>query len=234
MTGLLYIAVFAATVGCALGLALSRRADHAAFWLMGAMLGIAVDFLLMSQELLAFIQIIVYVGAVMVLFLFVIMLLNLRKPEPPLREMMTPFRIASHALVILGLAMALWGFAGDSAKAVPASQELRDAAPAAFSNEGVKRVVVELMTTWIYPFELVSLLLLAAVVGAVVVARRRPILLIDSTDAPRSSEAPKDAPPQFSANEGPSSSSSADIAAAGGSSPSGRLMKKASAAPSQH
>jgi NADH-quinone oxidoreductase subunit J len=175
MFGLTYALVFAITLACGLGVVFARRADHAAFCLMGAMFGIAANFLLMGQEMLAFIQIIVYVGAIMVLFLFVIMLLNLREPEGRLLESVTPTKAACFGASFLALAL-LWIFIlNDSTKIA-----LPDAPTGRFDPHGAKAVAVSLFTRWVYPVELIALLLLAAVIGAVVIARRRPILHIET------------------------------------------------------
>jgi NADH-quinone oxidoreductase subunit J len=218
MFALIYFALFAVTLGCGAGLLLARRADHAAFWLMGAMFGIAANFLILSQELLAFVQIIVYVGAVMVLFLFVIMLLNLREPEPPLRESLTPQRIACYAMVALAAGMVVLGFLTGQSAEVFVQEAAQTPRPAPFSEEAVKEVVVDLLTTWIYPFEIISLLLLASVVGAIIIARRRPLLMIDAAEQPSGPASPS----------GRVSGGPKPTPAPSSSSPSGRLVKKTS------
>src|SRR5690606_37584079 len=81
MIELLYMAVWIATLVFGISVVLSRRADHAAFNLMGVMVCLGANFLVLGFQFIGFLQLIVYVGAIMVLFLFVIMLLNLRQPE---------------------------------------------------------------------------------------------------------------------------------------------------------
>lgn len=193
---LIYFIVFAATLAGGLGAALARRADHAAFCLMAAMFGIAVNFLFMAQEFLAFAQVIVYVGAIMVLFLFVIMLLNLREPEEPLWSKPTPFKLASvaSAAVALFLAVVLV-FGGESAIDPDSLPKLSGS----FDPRANTQVAVDLFTVWVYPLEIISLLLLAAVIGSIVIARRRPILMIDAAEAtPASGPKPVEPPPDAS------------------------------------
>jgi NADH-quinone oxidoreductase subunit J len=117
--------------------------------------------------MIAALQVIVYAGAIMVLFLFVIMLLNLRTDDPERGRR----RLASRALAWAGgvlLAVELAWLVRTPPVAGP------DAAPAGYG--GARAVAESLFTTFLLPFELTSILLLVAVVGAVVLAQkqRRP------------------------------------------------------------
>lgn len=127
---------------------------------------LAVLYLTLQAQFIAIIQILVYAGAIMVLFLFVIMLLKLGD-EQQLQEKLTAKKAISVALCLalfaqLGLAFSM---TGDHASSVlhPRSVELGM----------VETIGRSLFTTYLFPFETVSILLLAAIVGAIVLAKKR-------------------------------------------------------------
>ncbi len=130
--------------------------------LIVVLVALAVLFLQLSAEFVAALQVIIYAGAIMVLFLFIVMMLNLRKDEfgsdrlPGIGVLGT---LAAGAL--LGEMVIL--FSGEQSVAVPS--------PEGFG--GVRSVGRALFGGYLFPFELTSLLLLAAVLAAVVLARRR-------------------------------------------------------------
>jgi len=163
---------------------LSRSALMAVLWLTVTMLSLAAIYVLLSAEFVAAIQVLVYAGAVMVLFLFVIMLLNLGHPTSDMRG---PAAVAT-TVVIAGLLaiqlFALWSYSPDRlAGEVAQAPQLRDpaalfaagqAARHAAAEQGVVgAVAAPLFQTYLVPFELTSILLLAAMVGAVVLAKRK-------------------------------------------------------------
>jgi len=163
---------------------LSRSTLSAVLWLTATMLSLAAIYLLLSAEFVAVIQVLVYAGAVMVLFLFVVMLLNLSTTTSDLRG---PASLAA-AVVIVGLLViqlaALWHYTpGRLAAEVAQSPAFADpnalfAAGDLARREAVARGVVggvaaPLFQTYLVPFEITSVLLLAAIVGAVVLAKRR-------------------------------------------------------------
>lgn len=160
-------AMFAGTaIGCALGVVFHRNPVHCALLLVGVLLSLSGLFVLLSAPFIAALQVIVYAGAIMVLFLFVVMLLNV-KGETPL---LTPgaakgFGILFALVVLVEL---LWTVLSPAGK----SSGLPEAVlPSEFgSPEAIGRV---LYTVWLYPFEITSILLLVAVVGAVVLAKRK-------------------------------------------------------------
>ncbi len=126
---------------------------------------LAVTFVLLEAHMIAALQVIVYAGAIMVLFLFVIMLLNLQAEAP---EAGGPGRTGLRIAAWIGgggLAAQLIWLVLRGGSATPA------AAPAGYgSAEAVAR---SLYTDFLFPFELTSLLLLVAVIGAVALAQRR-------------------------------------------------------------
>jgi len=152
-------------VATALGVLLSRNPVYAAMNLVAAFFFLAGLYVLLTAHLIAFMQVLVYAGAVMVLFLFVIMLLSLGD-EHLVRE---PSKRA----------MQWVGVVGAVALALVIAFAIQQAVPdvAAASVDGyfgtVKAVGRVLFTDFLLPFEATSLLLLVAIVGAVVVAKER-------------------------------------------------------------
>jgi NADH-quinone oxidoreductase subunit J len=164
MTGdLVAFALFAAlAVGAALGLILKRNAIHGALFLVVNLACVAALYLMLGAEFLAAAQIIVYAGAIMVLFVFAIMVLIPGKEEtgPDPRRGVRVLALPIGAVLFVQLAMIL----------VP-RREAPTAPPPSGSAESLGQL---LFTDYLFPFELTSVLLLAAMVGVLVLARRRP------------------------------------------------------------
>jgi NADH-quinone oxidoreductase subunit J len=155
-----------------------------ALWLVSTMFALAGIYVLLNAQFIAAMQVLVYAGAVMVLFLFVIMLLNLSHDEEDIKK---------GPVVLLGLLLAA-GFVGamvairDTSVAGLAAQLGAGPAPsspllalpggaavqstAAFNN-AIGAVAKPMFETYLVPFEVTSILLLAAAVGAVVLAKRK-------------------------------------------------------------
>jgi NADH-quinone oxidoreductase subunit J len=163
---------------------LSRSTISAVLWLTATMLALAAIYLLLGAEFVAAIQVLVYAGAVMVLFLFVVMLLNLSSATSDLRG---PASVAA-AVVIVGLLViqlaALWRYTpGRLAAEVAQSPAFADPSAIFAAGDLARREVVArgvvgavaapLFQSYLVPFEITSVLLLAAIVGAVVLAKRR-------------------------------------------------------------
>ena len=138
-----------------------------ALFLIATMISLAILFLALNAPFLAAIQIIVYAGAIMVLFLFVIMLLNLRKDEfgPERRKAQRFFAILFGFLFLILLATAI--DVGLSTLGHP------EAATEKVTPAGVEALAEVLFTEYLFPFELASVLLLVAIVGAIVMAKRK-------------------------------------------------------------
>jgi NADH-quinone oxidoreductase subunit J len=153
------IAVIA--VGSALGLVLKRNPIHGALFLVVNLGSIAALYLMMGYEFLAFAQVIIYAGAIMVLFLFAIFVLIPGKeetgPDPRRAWRLLAVPLGGVLLLELVLVVAVRG----TAPAAPAP-------PLAFQAS-----MALLFTDYLFPFELTSVLLLAAMVGVLVLARRR-------------------------------------------------------------
>jgi NADH-quinone oxidoreductase subunit J len=159
----IFFVVAALAILSALAVILHPHPVYSALALIVTLFQIAVLFLLLDAQMVAFLQILVYAGAIMVLFLFVIMLLNLeREPEPP----PAPWRIG---MLALGAALALefgWFFL----RRLPSS--LRRPATLDPEYGSVTALARTLFRDHALSFEITSILLLVAVVGAVVLAKR--------------------------------------------------------------
>jgi NADH-quinone oxidoreductase subunit J len=150
----------------ALGMVLNTRNTVAsALSLVGTMVSLGAIYLLLEAYLVAAFQIMVYGGAIVVLFLFVVMLLNLSTDEfPPGRQ-----RLIKSAFVIAGvaiLAQILIALGHDPLFAAPP-----EAVPEGYG--GYRQVGISLYTDYVLLVEMASLLLLAAIVGALILAKRK-------------------------------------------------------------
>lgn len=166
----LLFAVMAA--GGAIMMIASRNPVSSLMYLVLAFFALSGIFVLLDAHFLAAVQVIVYAGAIMVLFLFVIMLLNLgHREEIDMRGHLARL-VALVAGSALFAAVAAFVFRGDLATL--AGEESRLAVEAMVRSRGAVGALAEpLFTGYIVPFELTALLLLVAIVGAVVLARRR-------------------------------------------------------------
>ena len=161
MSMALFLVVAAMTVGSALLVVLHRSPVYSAIGLVGTLGLLAMLFLGLDAQIVGFLQVIVYAGAIVVLFLFVIMLLNLQEqPEsfsaPALVGMAVAAGVALSTIVAVGIA-----------KSPLATPPLRDG----FGS--TVPLAERLFTTYLLPFELTSVLLLVAIIGAVVLGKKR-------------------------------------------------------------
>jgi NADH-quinone oxidoreductase subunit J len=147
-----------------IGLILNRNPVHAALSLILNFFSIAGLYLSLESQFLAVIQILVYAGAIMVLFLFVIMLLNLNKETSD-----GPFTFARMAAWVLGIAFMVEMFVILRGQFSTGTGDLHEKA---FTWGTVENIGAIMMTKYIFPFEMISVVLLAALVGAIVVAKR--------------------------------------------------------------
>jgi NADH-quinone oxidoreductase subunit J len=155
-----FLVVAATAVVTAVGLVVRPNPLHGALFLVGNLFCVAVLFLMLRAEFLALAQVIVYAGAIMVLFIFAIMLLIPGRAESG----PDPLARARRFAVPVGAALALIVLVVAGRTAGPAAQ----AAPG-----GVEAVGRLLFTDYLFPFEVTSLLLLAALVGTLTLAKRR-------------------------------------------------------------
>jgi len=161
---LLFFYLFAAiAVAGALGMVLNtRNTVAAALSLVLTMVSLGGVYVLLEAYLIGVLQILVYAGAILVLFLFVVMLLNLRRDEfSPQRQLATKIVAVAIGLAVLALFLQIVQGAFGT--------------PAAISEDfgGYRQVGTALFTDYVLAFEATSLLLLAAMVGAVILAKRK-------------------------------------------------------------
>jgi NADH-quinone oxidoreductase subunit J len=165
----------------AMTVVLRRNPVYSALGLMAAFLAFAVIFVKLNATFLAAMHVLVYTGAILVLFLFVIMLLNLSEKELGAehpRAVKGLLAVAAAALVGV-VSLALWKEASLRAPVKPLAEQrvVTDGAVTATVTPeawgGVEHVAQELFRTWIFPFELVSALIVVAILGAVVLAKKK-------------------------------------------------------------
>ena len=159
------------TIAGALGVLAARQPVHSALLLVMTLFGVAVLFVSQEAHFLAAVQVIVYAGAIVVLFLFVIMLLGVDRNEDLRTETLKGQRQIAAVLGVLALAepVALSRF-----HFVLGSKSTAGAASEAGAN--VELIGKSVFTRYLYAFEITSVLLIIAVIGAVVLSRRaRPL-----------------------------------------------------------
>ena len=166
-------------------LCITRRNPIASvLWLVSCMFALAGIYVLLQAEFIAAVQVLVYAGAVMVLFLFVIMLLNIGGAPLSLRRWPMWVTGLGVSAVMGAELVALRGYSPDrlarelSTMPGPVNPALvfpeGAAAQAATTAQGVVGGIAEpLFTSYLIPFEITSVLLLAAVIGAVVLAKKK-------------------------------------------------------------
>lgn len=158
---IIFFALAAVAVLGAVSLILQREPIHSALSLIVVMVALAGLYLLMGAEFVAAVQIIVYGGAIMVLFIFVIMLLNAGEEERT-----NVSRLAYYAGIPLAVAVT-----GLIAAAIVSSSAALPAR-AAETLTSTRTLSTLLFTEFVYPFELTSFLILVAILGAIVLAQR--------------------------------------------------------------
>ena len=165
---LVFIVAAAICLTGALGVILARNPVHSALMLVMTLFGIAVLFVAQEAHFLAAVQVIVYAGAIVVLFLFVIMLLgvdraqNLELSILPIQRWAALVFGAGSLLLLVGLIVVV-------NEPVTGAEAMGGAAS---GDENVRLLARSLFSDHVYAFELTSLLLVIAVIGAVVLARK--------------------------------------------------------------
>jgi NADH-quinone oxidoreductase subunit J len=162
-----FVAALAIVVG-AIGVVVSRNPVHAALNLVLTLFGVAVEFVNQQADFLAAVQVIVYAGAIVILFLFVIMLLGVDREEnvaaEPLRGQ-RPMAVVLGAMVLVELAVL-----GRVSNWTTGTRSV--AGPLTGAGENIGKLGQSIFTRYLWPFEITSVLLVIAVIGAVVLARR--------------------------------------------------------------
>jgi NADH-quinone oxidoreductase subunit J len=159
-----FVLVGIATLGAALVTVTTRQLVHAALWLVVALGGIAVEYLLLTAEFIAWVQVLIYVGSVVVLLLFGLMLTKApigRSPDADSENRWAALAVASAS------AAALVWVVVDAFRTTWIDLD----GPAQGSTEVSGEM---LFRHWVLPFEALSVLLLAALIGAIVLSRKTP------------------------------------------------------------
>ncbi len=161
---LVYWVLAIASVAAALGMVLARRAVHCALLLAIVMLSLAVFYLMNGAPFLALVQIIVYTGAVLMLFLFVLMIVGITAAD----SIIETIRGQRMWAALAGIAMlVLLSLVVGHAAIGPAAKN-----SAKFGDGNVTALAHLIFTRYVYPFEITSALLITAAVGAMVLAHR--------------------------------------------------------------
>jgi NADH-quinone oxidoreductase subunit J len=144
----------------------ARSTVYAILFLVADFLCVAALYVLLRAQFVAVIQVLVYAGGIVILYLFVVMLVNLKRPPEAHRDRRRRGK--------LGVALAVVALAEFAAIAIYGSIIVPGAGAAAgtLSSSNVERVGWLLYTDYLVPFELASMLLLVAMIGAIVLARR--------------------------------------------------------------
>ncbi|MFN8485532.1 MAG: NADH-quinone oxidoreductase subunit J [Anaerolineae bacterium] len=167
MTLIFFVFVAAVALVAAFMMITARNLVHAVLWMVLNFASVAVLYITLSAPFASMVQIAVYAGAIMVLFLFVVMLLGER--QLTFQEQLAGQRVWAAVLAVvlfalLGVALLFGTPVGPAANAISVEQ---------MGAENPQLVGSLLYTTYLVPFEITSVLLLIAMIGAVVLAKRR-------------------------------------------------------------
>lgn len=172
METLLLYALFglfaALAIGCAIAVVVQHNPLYSAISLIGVFIALAAHYIMLAAPFIAAVQIIVYAGAIMVLVVFVIMLLNVEEAEhrPARLRFLVPTAILLAAVLFAEAAFVIYSV-GDS----PYSSLDTSAPPVGLTSS----IGISLFTEYLLPFEITSILLLMAIVGAITLARQASI-----------------------------------------------------------
>jgi NADH-quinone oxidoreductase subunit J len=173
MLALLFILFAGLGIGCALAVVAQRNPLYSAISLIGVFISLACLYVMLAAPFIAAVQVIVYAGAIMVLVVFVIMLLNVEQEERGRTRLkfLVPTAIALAAILIAEVAFIL--------------MSVHDTGVMTTSDVGVTHSIgSQLFTRYLLPFEITSILLLMAIVGAMTLARRGGLLSPDARVIP--------------------------------------------------
>jgi NADH-quinone oxidoreductase subunit J len=174
MRGIVFYAASITAIVSAL-LCITRRSPVAsALWLVNVLFNLSVVYVLLDAPFIAAVQILVYAGAIMVLFLFVIMLLNIGNLGASDMKGAAGKIIATLAgLVIIGEVIGLSSVDIQAGAGLPEGTISRMIDPGTGPTQAIQVIAQPLFSQYLVPFELTSVMLLAALVGAVVLAKRK-------------------------------------------------------------
>ena len=161
MTGVdvVFLLIGLGTAASAVLTVTSKNLVHAALFLAATLAGIGAEFLVLKADFVGWVQIVVYVGAIAVLFLFGLMLTRAPIGREALDSQNRGLAIAvAGAMFVVLLVLMVQGFGGES---VPIADGVR-----------IEALGLAIFSTWVLPFELLSMLLLGALIGAILLSRR--------------------------------------------------------------
>ncbi|GJQ52166.1 MAG: NADH-quinone oxidoreductase subunit J [Anaerolineaceae bacterium] len=162
----LFLVLACIAVASALGMLLSRNTVYAALYLVLNFITVAIFYLLLGAPFIAMAQITVYTGAIMVLFLFVIMLLGAENlPAPNALPWQKPLAIALAAALFAEAAYLLIVKARSLGDVLPPAEAIN-------ATENLRQLGVALFQNYLLPFEIVSILLLVAMIGAITLTKK--------------------------------------------------------------
>jgi NADH-quinone oxidoreductase subunit J len=182
MLALLFILFAGLAIGCGLAVVAQRNPLYSAISLIGVFISLACLYVMLAAPFIAAVQVIVYAGAIMVLVVFVIMLLNVEQEERrrPRLKFLVPTAVALSAILIAEVAFIL-----------VTVQEFRVNPTANATSVGLTHSIgAQLFTRYLLPFEITSILLLMAIVGAMTLARRGGLLPANARVIPGSQQFP--------------------------------------------
>ena len=163
MDSILFLIFAVIAVLCAVSMVLQSHPIASALSLVGVMVALAAIYLLLGGEFIAAAQLVVYSGAIMVLFIFVIMLLNAGAEKKPVIRSMGKYVGIPLVVVFLGLV------AASILRMLPDTDQVMFGA---FRGGGPVDIGNSLFTIYVLPFEATSVLILIAILGAIVLARK--------------------------------------------------------------
>jgi NADH-quinone oxidoreductase subunit J len=182
MLALLFILFALMAIGCGLAVVAQRNPLYSAISLIGVFISLACLYVMLAAPFIAAVQVIVYAGAIMVLVVFVIMLLNVEQEERRRTRLnfLVPTAVALAAILIAEVAFILVSVQDFPANPTEGATDIgltRSIGPALF-------------TQYLLPFEITSILLLMAIVGAMTLARRGGLLPSNSRVVPGAQQLP--------------------------------------------
>jgi NADH-quinone oxidoreductase subunit J len=179
MLALLFILFAGMAIGCGLAVVAQRNPLYSAISLVGVFISLACLYVTLAAPFIAAVQVIVYAGAIMVLVVFVIMLLNVEQEERGRNRLkfLVPTAVVLAAVLIAEVAFIL--------------SSVSNPTPAV-SNIGLTSSIgTQLFTRYLLPFEITSILLLMAIVGAMTLARRGGLLSNEARVIPGAQQLPR-------------------------------------------
>ena len=163
-----FYVISALILGFAVLVVSTRNTVHAVLFLVLNFLAVAALYVLLTAQFLAVIQVLVYAGGIVVLYLFVVMLVNLKRPpedhSAPQRRPWLGFALSGAVLAQLAGILVWGGFAS--------GPDFNAAQHSELALNNVERIGMLLYTDYLIPFEVASMLLLVAMVGAIILAKR--------------------------------------------------------------